>query len=231
MVTCSWPYAGQYLTPTVEHNVGLNYGAFPKKVASSLKISIVAATQLFDRYHNELYGGITEYRENYVLPTTLEHGRIHLGLGCYIKSDNPGRDIRTLNNATCQFWSIVTALTINKIHQLIDDADLQDHIKCTSTIYDSIYFTLPADARYVKWLNDNIVPIITKDFMLDQTIHNEATGEIGPSWAELFPVRNNESLTTIQSIIDLFAYTKANSIDTSKLTKDEFTLLKTKFSL
>lgn len=90
---------GLNLTTSAEYNVGLNYGAYPKKVAASLKISISAAQVIFDSYHNELYSGITAYRENYVLPTTLRDGKIHLGLGCYIKSDDPKRDIRTLNNA------------------------------------------------------------------------------------------------------------------------------------
>lgn len=78
---------------------GLSYGAFPPKVAASLKISVPAAEAIFDSYHNELYPGITKYREEYVLPTAQEHGKVHLGLGCYIKSDNPDKDIRTLNNA------------------------------------------------------------------------------------------------------------------------------------
>ena len=115
----------------------------------------------------------------------------------YLKSDDPTNDIRTLNNATCQFWSIITYLTINKIHQLIDKAGLQNDIKCISSIYDSIYFTVRADANLIKWLNDNIVPIITQDFMVDQAIHNEAAGEIGPDWATLCHVPNNASIYQI----------------------------------
>lgn len=180
--------------------VGLAYGAFPKKVASTVKIPIEEAQAIFDAYHNELYPGITDYRENYVLPTAFEQGRIHLGLGFYLYTDNPDRDIRTLNNATCQFWSILTALTINKLHQLIDAAGYQDDILVISTIYDSIYFQVTDDPVIIKWLNDHIIPIMTTDFMLDQTVHNDADLEIGLDWASLHQIPHNASLADITAI-------------------------------
>lgn len=180
---------------------GLSYGAFPPKVAATLKIPISEAQAIFDNYHNVLYSGITSYRENYVLPTAQANGKLHLGLGCYISSDNPDRDIRTLTNATCQFWSIITALTINKMHQLIDQHNLSDDIQCISTIYDSIYYIVRDDPQTIKWLNDTIVPIITADFMQDQTIHNEAAGELGPDWASLKHVPVNASLAQIEDLI------------------------------
>jgi len=181
---------------------GLSYGAFPPKVAATLKIPLEEAQQIFDRYHNELYSGITNYRENYVLPTATKNGRLHLGLGCYLKSDDPAADIRTLTNSTCQYWSIITALTINKTHQWIDNNRLQNDIFCTSTIYDSIYFCIKADAALIKHFNDTIVPIITADFIENQLIHNEAQGEIGPDWSSLQPVPNNASIEQIQAILD-----------------------------
>lgn len=78
---------------------GLNYGAHPPKVASTLKISLEEATKIYENYHNVLYAGITDYRENYVLPTVKEEGRIHLGLGCYMNSSNPEAETRTIFNA------------------------------------------------------------------------------------------------------------------------------------
>lgn len=181
---------------------GLSYGAFPPKVAATLKIPLEEAESIFNRYHNELYSGITDYRENYVLPTAEQNGRIHLGLGCYIKTDDPGSDIRTLNNATCQFWSIVTALTVAKMDQIITRSGLSDDVQITSTIYDSIYMIVKKDANLIKQLNDAIVPIMTADFMENQAIHNEAAGEIGPDWADLELVPNNASVEDVQKILD-----------------------------
>lgn len=184
---------------------GLAYGAYPPKIASTLKIPIEEAKQIFDRYHNELYGGITDYRENYVLPTTISNGRIHLGLGFYLYSDDPDRDIRTLNNATVQFWSILTALTINKMHQLIDEKGYADDVLVVSTIYDSIYLQVTEDPKIIKWVNDNLINCMVKDFMEDQTIKNEAESEIGYDWATLKALPINASIQQIQEVLNEFA--------------------------
>lgn len=181
---------------------GLAYGAFPKKVAATVKISIEEATAIFNAYHEELFPGITKYRENYVLPTGKSNGKIHLGLGFYIKTDDADLDIRTLNNATAQFWSILTPLTINKIHQLIDQAGYQDQIIVTSTIYDSIYFEVAKDPSIVKWLNDHLIPIMETDFMEGQIVHNSAELEIGPSWAKQHVLPHNASLSEITQLME-----------------------------
>lgn len=180
---------------------GLSYGAFPPKVAKGLKCTLEEATKIFNSYHQELYVDITKYREEYVLPTVIENGRIHLGLGCYIYSDNPEADIRTLVNATIQFWSILTLLTINKMHQLIDEAGLQDDVYCISTIYDSIYYLVREDAEIIKWVNDNLIEVMSKDFMEDQIVKNEAESEIGRNWADLTGVPNNASIEEIKQIL------------------------------
>lgn len=185
---------------------GLSYGSFPAKVAATLKIPIEEAQSIFDRYHEELYGGITKYREGYVLPTAEKTGRMHLGMGCYIKTEKAGRDIRTLNNATCQFWSILTLLTINKMHKLIDDNDLAEEVQCISTIYDSIYYIVKADVDILKWVNDNLVGCMVQDFMEDQTIANEATAELGMNWAHMEQIPNGSSTEKIQEVLDSIGY-------------------------
>lgn len=180
---------------------GLAYGAYPPKIAATLKISLQEAQEIFDNYHNVLYPGITNYRENYVLVTAKEKGEIHLGLGFNIKTDDPDADIRTLTNATCQFWSILTALTINKMHQLIDANGYEEDIKVISTIYDSIYFEVTKDVNTIKWLNDNLISTMLVDFMEDQTIHNEAESDIGYNWAEMHRISNNASVEEIAKVL------------------------------
>ena len=88
------------------------------------------------------------------------------------------------------------------MHQLIDAAQLSSDIFCTSTIYDSIYFCVRENANIIRWLNSNIVPTITADFMENQTIHNAACGEIGYDWASLKQIPNNASLSQIQDVLD-----------------------------
>lgn len=180
---------------------GLAYGAFPPKIAATLKIPIEEAEEIFNNYHNVLYPGITDYRENYVLPTAKEYGEVHLGLGFSLKTDDADRDIRTLANATCQFWSILTALTINKMHQLIDEKGLENDVKVISTIYDSIYLEVTEDPHIIKWVNDNLIATMLVDFMEDQTIHNEAESDIGYNWAEMVKIANNASVEDIKKAL------------------------------
>lgn len=180
---------------------GLAYGAYPPKIARTLKISLEEAQSIFDNYHNVLYPGITDYRENYVLATAMDQGEIHLGLGFTLKTDDPNKDIRTLANATCQFWSILTALTINKMHKLIDKKGYQDDVKVISTIYDSIYLEVTKTPEIVKWVNDNLIRIMITDFMENQTIKNESCSEVGYNWAELHKIPNQASIKQIKDIL------------------------------
>ena len=180
---------------------GLAYGCFPPKVASTIKCSLEEAKAVFDAYHNEMYPGVSKYREEYVLPTAKANGELHLGLGFYIKTDNAEKDIRTLNNASVQFWSILSILGINKLHALIDEAGLQDDIFVTSTIYDSIYFEVRKDPEIIKWLNDRIVPILEKDFIKGQIVPNEARLEIGDSWADLTELSKNATIKEITEVL------------------------------
>jgi len=181
---------------------GLNYGCFPPKIASTLKVSLEEAEEIFNNYHNVLYKGITEFREKIIYPMAKEKGRVHLGLGCYIYSSNPDKHIRTLFNACSQFWSILSLLTINKLHQLIDKNNLENDIKVISSIYDSIYLLVKKDAKIIKWLNDTIVPIMTIDYIKDQKVHNEASGEIGLNWSDMYPISNEASLEEITSVLN-----------------------------
>ena len=140
---------------------------------------------VYNNYHNNLYPSILQQVNNYILPTLRDTGKIHLGLGCYLKSDNPDKDVRSVNNALNQFWSILTLLAIHKINQRIDENNLQNDIQVTSTIYDSIYMIVKKDSNVIKWLNDTLIPIMTTDFMENQRIKNICNLNIGTSWADV----------------------------------------------
>ena len=175
----------------------LAYGGYPDYDKGG-----VITQELFDNYHNILYPGITDYRENYVLPTTIDNGYIHLGLGCRLYSSDPGGDIRTLNNATVQFWSILTLIAINEFNHRVREAGLQDDVQVISTIYDSIYVQVREDAEILKWVNDNLIELMCVQYLKDEIIHNEAEGEIGRNWADLHAVKNNASVSDIQEILN-----------------------------
>jgi len=148
-----------------------------------------------------MFPGITAYRENYVLKSAKERGYIHLALGLRLYSDRPDKDIRTLNNGTCQSWSLLTALAINRMHKLIDEAGYEKDIFFTSTIYDSIYANVRKDPAIVKWYNDRIVPIMEKDFMVGQIVSNSADLEIGYDWASIYKLPQYATLEEVEELI------------------------------
>lgn len=177
----------------------LAYGGFPDAHKGG-----VITQEIFDNYHNVLYPGITDYRENYVLTTAEEQGYIHLGLGCRIYTDNPSNDIRTLHNATVQFWSILTLIAINEMNHRIREAGFEEHIQIQSSIYDSIYVQVVKDPEIIKWLDDNMIEVMTTQYLEHEVIHNEASGEIGPNWAELHKIPNNSSVEKITEVLGEF---------------------------
>ena len=174
----------------------LAYGGYP----DAHKGGVITQT-IFDNYHNILYPGITEYREKYVLPFAKQHGYIHLGLGCRMYTSDPAKAIRTLNNATVQFWSILTLIAVNEFNHQIREVGLENEVKVNSTIYDSIYMQVERDPEIIKWVNDTIVPILCVKYLQDEIIPNEATGEIGRNWADLHKIQNNASIAEITEVL------------------------------
>lgn len=126
---------------------------------------------------------------------------MHLGLGFTIKTDNPSNDIRTIANATCQFWSILTALTINKMHQRIDKEGYEENVKVISTIYDSVYLEIDDTPEMIQWTNNNLIEVMLVDFMEDQIVKNEANSDIGYNWADMVTLDNNASLEAIKEAV------------------------------
>lgn len=175
----------------------LAYGGFPDSHKGG-----VITQEIFDNYHNVLYPGITDYRENYVLPFIKENGYIHLGLGCRMYSDNADNMIRSINNATVQFWSILTLIAVNEMNFRIEEAGFQDRITAVSTIYDSIYFTLDSDPELIEWLNNNVVPVLCTQWLEEEVVCNVAKGEIGLNWCDLHKLSNNANVEEINKTLE-----------------------------
>jgi hypothetical protein len=147
-----------------------------------------------------MYPDITVFRGN-ILDVAKEQEYTHLGLGCRLYTSDPDSEVRTLFNANSQFWSILSLLTINKMDTLIEEAGYTEDIKCISTIYDSVYYLVKKDSKILKWLNDNLIEVMTKDFLKDQIVHNEANLEIGLNWSKLTKVPNNVSVDVIEDTL------------------------------
>ena len=196
--------AKQIRTDAKPANFSLAYGAFPPKVAQTIRCTLEEAENFFNMYHNELYPGVTDYRENYVLQTVKQHGYIHLGLGCRMYASDAEASIRTLTNGTIQFWSILTLIAVNELNHRIRQERLEQEIQITSTIYDSIYTQALADPEVLQWLNNNMIEVLTVPYLEDQIIPNEADGEIGLNWADLYKIPNNASVEQIREVLNEF---------------------------
>ena len=174
----------------------LAYGGYPDAHKGG-----VITEEIFDRYHHILYPGITDYRENYVLSTAKKKGYIHLGLGCRMYASDPESSIRTLNNATIQFWSILTLIAVNELHYRIDQEGLQNEIQITSTIYDSIYTQCLEHPEVLAWLNENMIECMTVQYIEDEVVHNVADGQVGRNWADLVKIPNHATPAEIAEIL------------------------------
>ena len=126
---------------------------------------------------------------------------MHLGLGCRILTDNAKKDIRTISNASVQFWSLLSLLAINKLHQLIDDSGLSSRIAVTATVYDSVYGEVDNDPELVHWLNQTLPAIMTQPFIEGEIVHNEADLEVGLDWASFVKINNNATIDDITTIL------------------------------
>ena len=180
---------------------GLVYGAYPKKVAQTLKEPLHVGQALFDRFHNDLYPASVKYKEEYILPTAKKKGKIHLGLGAYLASNKPDNDIRSLGNATIQFWSILTLLAINKINTRIEKAGYKGKISIYSTVHDSIMAHVVEDLEVVQWYNNNLIECMTEDFLVNQEVKLISNCDIGYSYDSLVEIPNNCSIERIEQVL------------------------------
>jgi hypothetical protein len=156
--------------------------------------------EIFDNYHNVLYKGVTEYRDGYVLPTASLNNEIHLLLGLSLKTDDVNNDARTIVNATVQVFSILTLIVASRLYYHLKSHRMLHRVKIVNTVYDSIYLELDDDIELIKYLNDLIVPMMSKQYLEDEIVHNEAEADIGYDYYNMLTIPNNASIEEITQI-------------------------------
>ena len=181
---------------------GLEYGSYPPKVAKQLSIPLKEAEGIFNRFHYELYKGVSIYREEYVLKTALKNGKIHLGFGAFISTKNANKDIRTLTNSTFQFYSILTLIAIVKIQKRIKEAGYEQDILVYATCHDEISAMIKEEVKVIKWYNDNLIGCMTKSYLVNQNTPLTANLDIGRVYTEAIELPNNCSEEYIQEVLN-----------------------------
>ncbi len=158
----------------------LAYGGYPDVHKGG------AITQeIFDAYHNELYSGVKDYIDNYVLKQAREGGEVYGLLGLRIKSSAPKRDVRSIHNFTIQSFSLLMLIAIAILDKRIEAKGYEGKVIITNTVYDSIYKDVVRSREVQDWVHDNVEEIMTKEYLLGATVPNATDIEIGDNLKEL----------------------------------------------
>lgn len=190
---------------------GLDYGAYPKKIQTYLKCDIEVAELIFDRYHQELYKGVTDFKVNYVEPTVMKTNEIHLNWGLKLKTNEPDKDIRTLFNANFQSYSILTQISGIEFERLIYAHNMQDKVLINNQIHDALYGECNDDADTIAWVNEYLIQTMVRPFIINQAVELESELDIGYNLADVITLTNNATKEEIE--------TKLRSLDEHR-TKD-----------
>lgn len=170
----------------------LAYGGFPDADKGG------SITQpIFDRYHGELYQGVTEFKEDYVIPTVNQQGWLHLNWGLRLSTSNPRGDMLTMNNSNFQGYSNLTALAGIKFRDLYLAEGNPHNILGLNIIHDALYYELDNTPEAVKYLNDNLIACMIPDFLHNQAVHLRAECDFGINQRDMITLPNNASIEVI----------------------------------
>jgi DNA polymerase I-like protein with 3'-5' exonuclease and polymerase domains len=163
-------------------------GVIPQNLEGFFEIAVVPARNMHYVYHNELYSGLKNYREQTIIPQVRKHKNFHMGLGAYInqtKRLNNG-SIRTLNNVSNQFFSLLPLIALTSFMKEAEKMGYKDDIKPIISIYDSVYILVRNDHKIIDWVAETLQPILEKQYLKDQPIKLESDIEVSlTDWASL----------------------------------------------
>jgi hypothetical protein len=174
----------------------LAYGGFPDSHKGG-----TITQEIFDRYHTELYPGVTKFREDYVIPTSQEQRYLHLNWGLRLYSSNPKGDLLAMNNANFQAYSDLTLIAGIKFRNLYLSEGNPHGILGLNIIHDALYYQIKCTPESIKWVNDNLIATMVPDFLQNQTVHLRAECDFGYSQNTLETLPNNASLEEIKEML------------------------------
>jgi len=189
----------------------MQFGGGVAKLAATLKCSVEEAEVIYNAYHNELYPDMKKYNER-VGQQALRDGFVELGLGLRLQcpsvrshdKQTASSALRSVANATVQFWDVLTLIGIERFQQHIEEQGYVGKVIMHSTIYDSVYMEIAADTETIQWVNETLIPDMVQDYMDDQEVKLEAnldiTAEEG-TWADLQELPNGDAKAEIKEIL------------------------------
>jgi len=179
-------------------------GNIPQELEEFFKVAVYPAKTMHYAYHNNLYPGLKKYREEIILKQVKKHKDFHMGLGAYInqtKRLNNGA-IRTLNNVSNQFFSLLPLIALTKFMKKVRKRGYENDIKPVISIYDSVYILVRNNKEVIKWVADTLQPILEDQYLVDQPIKLVSDIEISDpklgdgSWADFISYKDWLKQTT-----------------------------------
>ena len=152
---------------------------------------------IFDRYHNELYPGVTKFREEYVIPYSKDQGFLHLNWGLRLHSSNPKADLLSMNNANFQGYSNLTLIGATKFRRKYLEDGNKHNILGLNIIHDALYYELDDTPEAIKYVNDTLIKELIPDFLQDQTVHLRAEVDFGYNQSDMLTIPNNAEMDVI----------------------------------
>ena len=189
---------------------GANYGSTEYAVSRSLKISKEEARQVLDNYW-KLYAKTKEYWSK-VENEILEKGYVKGAFGLKARADlsnifdkaKYSSTLRSVVNMTIQSFALLLYRTVFELQDRIEKMGYQNDIRIYNTVYDAIYIYVRPEPELVKWLNDNLIEIMTWEYDKSFPVKNEAEMEIGLNQADLIEIPNNASIEEVENILTSF---------------------------
>jgi len=206
----------------------MQFGGGVSKLAKTLKIPVPEAEKIHTAYHHDLYPGMAEYNDG-VGETAIRQGYVELGLGLrlqcpsvYSKDDGTKASaLRSVANATVQFWDVLTLIGIEKFQAEIEKQGYVQKVIMHSTIYDSVYMEIETVPETIKWVNDTLISCMIEDYMENQPVKLVANLDITQTkgtWADLLELPNN---CPIETIVDALSIDRTNK-DSIKAYQDKW---------
>ncbi len=174
-----------------------DYKNLDNKYHEFFEKAVLPAATMHNTFHNVLYSGNREYRENIILPQVKKHKDFHMGMGAYINQTKKlsGGSIRTLWNTHAQVFSILTLIAFEKFRLQAVKEGKDSGIQAVASVYDSVYFLVKKDKDLIEWSAEVLERIMTEDFLEDQKVKLKAEVEVSlDSWADFVQVNDIQDL-------------------------------------
>ena len=164
--------------------------------------------EAYDNYW-ELYKVLHKFNNNNIKKATKQgyliskYSGIRLKLASINATDEQARakETRVAVNFVTQSGNILMLKALSKEQNFLEQKQLTKKVQLCNTVHDSQYFYIKRDFKLIERINNTFIPMMTEDYIENQTVPLTATLEIGDNMKQTVKIPNNSSVAEIQEII------------------------------